>query len=193
MTDTPGTHPEVWVVRHGETDWSRAGRHTSRTDLPLTSDGETEARGLRSPLEHVEFATVLTSPLRRARDTAHLAGFGTATLEPTMIEWSYGEYEGLTTPEIREHVPGWTVWTHDTPGGESAGDVGRRVDGMIERVIAGGDERTLVFTHAHVGRVLAARWIGLAPNEGRRFRLDTATVSVLSWDREARAIGSWNR
>ena len=193
MTETADTQPELWVVRHGKTEWSRAGRHTSRTDLPLTSDGETAAKGLRSQLEHVEFVTVLTSPLRRARDTATLAGFGTAVHEPAMVEWSYGEYEGLTTPEIRKHVPGWTVWTHETPGGETPGDVGDRVDGLIDRVIAGGTRRTLVFTHAHVGRVLAARWIGLPPSEGRRFRLDTAAVSVLSWDREARAIGSWNR
>jgi len=184
--------PEVWLCRHGATEWSRNGRHTSHTDLPLTPDGGAEARRVAEALAGVAFDVVLTSPLRRAADTAALVGFPEARRDPALAEWDYGDYEGLTTDEIRARDPGWTVFTHPTPGGESADQVATRADRVIERVIAEATDRALVFSHAHFLRALAARWIGEPPAFGRRLLLDTATLSVLGWQREERAIGRWN-
>ena len=182
---------EVVLARHGETEWSRSGRHTGTTDLELTAEGCAAAARLAGVLSAWSFALVLTSPLRRARDTARLAGFGAAEVEPSLVEWTYGDYEGLTTPEIRESVPGWTVWTHPSPGGETAAEIGARVDGVISRVqaVAG---PVLLVAHGHVLRVLAARWLGLAAREGRSFALDPATVSVLGWERETPVLRRWN-
>ncbi len=182
--------PEVWLVRHGETEWSRAHRHTSTTDLPLTDDGEELARSLRTILDR-DFALVLTSPRRRARDTAVLAGHGAAEVDADLVEWAYGDYEGVTTDEIRQDVPGWTVWTHASPGGESAAEVSERLDRAVARLRgAGGD--TLVFGHGHALRALTARWLGLPVADGRLFRLDTATVSVLGHERETPVVLRWN-
>lgn len=182
---------QLWLVRHGPTEWSRAGQHTSVTDLPLLPEGETEAAGLAPVLAKQEFALVLASPLLRARRTAELAGFPDAEVTDDLAEWEYGDYEGLTTPEIREQVPGWTVWTHPSPGGETAAEVAARLDRVVERARAA-DGRSLAFAHGHSLRVLAARWLGLAPEDGRLFRLDTATVSVLGYERETPVLLRWN-
>jgi broad specificity phosphatase PhoE len=188
MTDTSG---ELWLVRHGQTDWSRTGRHTSVTDLELTPDGEAVAETLTGPLAQVGFARVLTSPRRRARRTAELAGFPDAEPDDDLAEWAYGEYEGLTTPQIRETVPDWSVWTHGSPGGETAADVTARLDRVVDRARAV-DGHTLVFAHGHSLRGLAARWLGLDVAQGRMFVLDTATISVLGFDRGTPVVRRWN-
>ena len=181
----------VWLVRHGETAWSRDGLHTSVTDVPLTDAGIEAAREVGRRLAGQPFALVLTSPRARARDTAELAGFATAIVDDDLAEWNYGSYEGITTATIRESVPSWTVWTHPTPGGESAVDVERRVDRVIERAGAA-DGDTLLFGHSHALRALTARWLGQTVAEGRLYRLDTATLSVLGYERETRVILRWN-
>lgn len=181
---------ELWIVRHGETEWSRDWRHTSYTDVPLTAEGERQASALRSMLADVPFDRVLTSPRLRARQTAKIAGFADAATDEDLVEWDYGDYEGLTTATIRETVPGWTVWTHPTPGGESAAQVGARLDRVVAEARSGG--RTLVFAHGHSLRALAARWLELSVAHGRLFDLDTATYSVLSEDRGAPVVKRWN-
>ncbi len=184
--------PELWLCRHGETDWSRDGKHTSHTDLPLTPRGVDQARRLKGPLAGVTFDLVLTSPLRRASDTAELIGFAEARRDPALAEWDYGDYEGLTTPEIRENVPDWTVWTHESPGGEAPDVVAGRADRVIDRVLTEATDRALLVSHGHFLRVLAARWLGEDAAFGQRLVLGTATVSILGWDREARAVDRWN-
>jgi broad specificity phosphatase PhoE len=186
------SQPELWMCRHGETEWSRSGRHTSRTDVPLVPVGEERARAMGSRLAGVTFDLILTSPKRRARDTAALAGHPSAEVSPDVSEWDYGDYEGLTTPTIRETVPGWTIWTHPAPGGETAAEVGARADRVVARVRSSAVTRALVFSHGHFLRVLGARWIGLPPESGARFRLDTGTLSVLGWERETPAFDRWN-
>ena len=182
---------ELWVVRHGITEWSRDHRHTSTTDLPLLPEGEEVARALRPRLEPAEFALVLTSPRQRARRTAELAGFPDAEVDPDLAEWDYGDYEGTTTEEVREHDPGWTVWTHPTPGGETADAVQERLDRVLKRA-RNADGNVLAFGHGHALRALAARWLELPVTDGRHFRLDTATLSVLGWERETPVLRSWN-
>ncbi|MGH2475635.1 MAG: histidine phosphatase family protein [Candidatus Limnocylindrales bacterium] len=186
------TRPEIWLCRHGETEWSRDGRHTSRTDLPLTPAGREQARRLTTRLSGVAFDLVLTSPRRRSVDTAALAGFPDAIVEAAAEEWDYGEGEGRTTKSIRAEIPGWTVWTHLLPGAETPEHVGARADKVIERVHAEAPTRALLFSHAHFLRILAARWIELAATEGVRLLLETASVSVLGWEREVRAVKRWN-
>lgn len=181
---------EVWLVRHGETEWSREHRHTSVTDLPLTELGVEGARGLAERLTGPAFDRVLTSPRRRARRTAELAGFPDAEVDEDLVEWAYGEYEGITTAEIRESVAGWTVWTHRAPGGETAEEVTERLDRVVARLGEGG--RSLVFGHGHALRALSARWLGLPVRDGRHFVLGTATVSVLGREREIPAVLRWN-
>ena len=182
---------QVWLVRHGETEWSRSGRHTSTTDLPLLPDGERVARGLRERLAGTDFSLVLTSPRQRARRTAELAGRPDAEVDADLAEWAYGDYEGVTTEEIRRTVPGWTVWSHPTPGGETAEQVRERLDRVIARVRAA-DGPALVFGHGHALRAFTARWLDLEATEGRLFRLDTATVSVLAHERESPVVLRWN-
>lgn len=182
---------ELWLVRHGPTEWSEAGRHTSTTDLPLTEAGEAAALSLAARLSDVEFGLVLTSPRLRARRTAELAGFPGAQVEDDVVEWAYGDYEGVTTDEIRKTVPDWTVWTHPSPGGETADEVTKRLDRVVAKVRAA-DTRTLVFAHGHALRALAARWIEQPVDEGRFLKLDTATVSVLGYERETPAVLRWN-
>jgi broad specificity phosphatase PhoE len=181
---------EVWLVRHGETEWSRDHRHTSTTDLPLTALGEESARALAPRLAELDFDRVLTSPLRRARRTAELTGHADAEVVTDLVEWGYGEYEGITTAEIRETVPGWTVWSHPTPGGEPPEQVTARLDRVLTRLRGPG--RSLVFGHGHALRALTARWLGLPVGGGRGFRLDTATVSVLGFERETPVLLRWN-
>lgn len=191
MTTREKHGPHVWLVRHAETEWSRSGQHTSVTDLPLTEDGVRVARELGNKLGEVEFDLVVTSPRQRARHTAELAGFPDATVDEDLVEWAYGEYEGITTVEIRKTVPGWTVWTHPSPGGETAEQVTERLDRAVAR-LREAEGRTLVFGHGHALRALAMRWIEQPVSEGRFLKLDTATVSVLGYDREFPAILRWN-
>lgn len=186
----PAARPEVWIVRHGETEWSKAWKHTSHTDLPLTAAGEQQAAALRPALAEVGFDTVLTSPRSRARRTAEIAGFAHAEVDEDLVEWDYGEYEGLTTKTIRQSDRQWSVWTGHTPGGETAAQVGERIDRVIDRVRAGG--RTLVFAHGHSLRVLAARWLGLRVDQGSIFVLGTGTYSILGEDRGTRVVRQWN-
>jgi broad specificity phosphatase PhoE len=182
---------EVWLVRHGATEWSEAGRHTSTTDVPLTPDGEDAARAVAAKLRGHDFALVLTSPLSRARRTAELAGFASAAVDDDLREWDYGDYEGVTTEEIRESVPGWTVFSCPSPGGETAEQVGARLDRVLARCRgAAGD--SLLFGHGHALRVLTARWLGLPVADGRLFVLQTATVSVLGHEHESPALLRWN-
>jgi probable phosphoglycerate mutase len=181
----------LWIVRHGETTWSRDGLHTSVTDLELTPNGVEAARSIGERLAGLEFAMVLTSPRRRARQTAELVGYPDAVVEEDLAEWAYGEYEGVSTAEIRKTVPGWTIWTHGAPGGETARDVAERLDRVIARVRTT-DGDVLVFGHSHALRALTARWLGLDVTDGRLFRLDTATVSVLGYERETPVILRWN-
>jgi len=181
---------ELWLVRHGETEWSRSWRHTSVTDVELTDLGREQAEALRPQLSGVRFDRVWSSPRRRALVTAELAGFEPEVVED-VVEWNYGAYEGITTQQIRETVPDWTVWSHPTPGGETAEQVGARLDRVVERARSLGG-RTLVFAHAHSLRVLAARWLGLEVADGRVFAIDTATYSVLGDDRGQPVVQQWN-
>jgi probable phosphoglycerate mutase len=188
----PDPRPQAWLVRHGETEWSKSGQHTGRTDVPLTNAGRAQARRLRRKLGRREFALVLSSPMSRSLDTARLAGFGNRVeVDQELHEWDYGRYEGLTTAEIRQTVPGWTVWTHPIPSGETADEVAARVDRVIARVRAAPGDAA-IFAHGHVLRVFAARWLELPPTDGRLFALGTATVSVLGWERETPVVERWN-
>lgn len=191
-TDQPERSQEVVLVRHGETEWSRSGRHTGRTDLPLTPSGRDAARLLGARLRAWRFARVLSSPLRRALDTCRLAGLEeTAEIREDLMEWDYGAYESRTTADIRTERPGWSLWTDGVPEGETAEDVGRRVDRIVAELrSAEGD--VAVFAHGHVLRVLAARWLALPSTEGRLFALGTTTISVLGYERDAPVIASWN-
>jgi broad specificity phosphatase PhoE len=182
---------QLWLVRHGETEWSRSGRHTSTTDLPLTREGERIATELKARLADHQFDLVLTSPRQRARRTAELAGFDDVKVDDDLVEWDYGDYEGVTTAEIRETVPGWTVWADPVPNGESAAQVANRLDRVIRRVAAV-DGDVLIFGHGHALRALTARWLELSVTEGRHFTLGTATVSVLGWERGSPTIFRWN-
>ncbi len=188
------TRPDLWLVRHGETDWARLGRHTGRTDIPLTERGRSQARAVAAKLAGATFTKVLSSPLSRALDTARLAGFADrVTTDSDLLEWDYGDLEGLTTPEIREQDPGWTIWRGAVTGGETAADVATRVDRVISSVRAlGGDGDVLAFAHGHLLRVLAARWLGLPPEDGGLFALSTATVSVLGWEHGEPVVVRWN-
>ncbi|MER7249667.1 histidine phosphatase family protein [Kribbella sp. NPDC000426] len=181
----------VFLVRHGETEWSRSGRHTSVTDLPLTPEGERVAAGLKERLAGESFDLVLTSPRQRARRTAELAGYPDAEVDDDLVEWNYGDYEGITTAEIRKTVPGWTVWDDPVPHGETPAELTTRLDRVAARIAAvPGD--VLVFGHSHALRGLTARWLELDVTEGRHFVLNTATVSTLGWERGSPAILHWN-
>jgi broad specificity phosphatase PhoE len=183
---------ELWVVRHGETEWSRDLKHTSTTDVPLTPEGERQAEAVRSLLAGHEFARVASSPLRRALDTAKLAGFGNGVeVTDDLIEFRYGDYEGRTTKEIRAERPGWNLWTDGCPGGETPDQVGERVDRFLG-TIDESDGDVLAFAHNHVLRVLTARYLGLPANDGGLLFLDTCGVGVLGHERERRVIRRWN-
>ena len=182
----------MWLVRHGETEWARLGKHTGRTDIPLTELGREQAKAVAARLAGRPFALVLSSPLSRALDTARLAGFaGRVRSDDDLLEWDYGADEGRTTPEIRLDRPGWTIWGDGPKDGEAIDRVAARVD----RVIAVAREQpgdVLVFAHGHVLRILAARWLDLAPASGRMFALSTATLSILGWERDAPVVERWN-
>ena len=190
--DTEPARHEVWVLRHGATEWSENGRHTGRTDLPLTDAGRAGAEALAPMLAGHDFAEVLVSPLSRARETCRLAGLGDAAqVDDDLREWDYGAYEGITSVEINRTVPGWTVWTGVCPDGETIDQVAARADRVIARVLAA-DGDVAVFAHGHILRVLAARWCQLAPIEGRRFPLETATLNILGWEHTYPVIHRWN-
>ncbi len=183
--------PELWLVRHGETEWSRSGAHTGRTDLPLTATGRDNAVALGRYLQRHQFALVLVSPLQRARQTCRLAGYENALIDPNLSEWDYGDYEGLTTRQIQAERPGWSLWTDGVPNGETAAQVAARAENAITRALtAEGD--VALFAHGHILRVLAAHWLGLPPEDGRLFALGTAAVSTLGYERQARVIIRWN-
>jgi probable phosphoglycerate mutase len=182
----------VVLVRHGETEWSRDGRHTGRTDIPLTATGRRQAEALRAPLHAWQFALVLSSPLQRALKTCRLAGYGTnAQVRSELMEWDYGRYEGLTSRQIVAENPGWSLWRDGGPDGETPADVGRRVDRVISEVRqTAGD--VLIFAHGHVLRVLTARWLDEPPEGGRHYALQTATLSVLGHEHDDAVILRWN-
>lgn len=183
---------EVVLVRHGATEWSTSGRHTGRTEVPLSSDGEAQAVAMRARVEAWTFSRVLVSPLQRARATCRLIGLDAgAEVDADLLEWDYGEYEGLTTQEIRATRPGWTIFRDGCPGGEAIDEVAARVDRVIARVDAVDGPVALV-AHGHVLRILSVRWLGLAPIEGAKLALDTGTLSVLGYEREQQVIRSWN-
>jgi broad specificity phosphatase PhoE len=187
---------ELWLIRHGETEWSLSGAHTSRTDIPLTDEGRRRAEKLKEYLKGTKFDAVFESPMQRARETCAIAGFGDqAVVENGLKEWDYGVYEGKTTKEIQTEIPGWSVWKDEIKGGETVDHVGERADGVIARALAAAPDRGKValFAHAHILRILAARWIGLAADGGRLLALGTGSVSVLGWERETRVIERWNR
>jgi broad specificity phosphatase PhoE len=182
----------VFLIRHGETEWSLSGQHTGITDISLTENGRSLPRKLAPVLAKLTFARVYTSPLSRARETCALAGLGErAEIDNDLVEWNYGDYEGLTPKEIHAEAPGWILFRDGCPGGESPEDIGRRVDAVIERVRAV-ERNVALFAHGHIFRVFAARWLGLPPAAGCHFLLDTATLSVLSYYRGAPAIKRWN-
>ncbi len=187
--------PRIYLARHGETEWTLTGRHTGRTDLPLTGRGERNARSLQERLRGVEFDAVLASPLRRARRTCELAGYaGRAQVAEDLAEWDYGAYDGLTTAEIRRGRPGWDIFRDGCPGGESAESVGARADRVVARLRAEPGRRVLLFGHGHFFRVLAARWLAMSVAEARHFLLSTAALSILSYEHTLAepAILLWN-
>jgi broad specificity phosphatase PhoE len=184
---------QIWLVRHGETEWAKSGRHTGRSDIPLTDVGRHQAEALARRLAGHRFALVLTSPRSRAAETARLAGFPDAVVEPDLGEWDYGEFEGRTTADIRTEIPEWSIWTGPWRKGESVDDVGRRADRIIERCLDPAiDGDVLLFAHGHLLRVLAARWIRLPADAGRFLALGTATIGILGWERNTRVIETWN-
>ena len=190
-TDPGRNRFDVVVVRHGETEWSAALKHTSRTDVPLTPAGRRRAAELAPALAGRSLAVVLCSPLRRARETCELAGFANPEIEPDLSEWDYGEYEGLTTTEIHARRPGWSLWRDGCPGGETPEQVGARADLVLERLHAT-DGDTLVFAHGHILRVLTARWLEMPPAAGARFALSAGSIGVLGHERETQVIERWN-
>ena len=184
--------PVLWLARHGETEWSASGRHTSRTDVALTPNGEQEALALRQLLRAERFELVEASPRLRALRTAKVAGFEPEVNED-LVEWDYGDFEGLTTDQIRVNYPGWTVWDGPWPGGETPDQVAERADGVLKRVLAlPPGSFALLFSHQHFLRVLTARWLRQPPAVGRLFALVTGTVSVLGWERDSPVVKHWS-
>lgn len=182
----------VWVFRHGETEWSRDGKHTSRTELELTDAGVAQATALKPAVEDVGVELTLCSPRLRARQTAELAGLIPYEVVDDLTEWDYGEFEGRSTPEIRETYPDWTIWSGPWPGGETAADVAARADRLISRLLGAGAGRIALVGHGHFSRVVAARWVQEPVTVGRWLELDTATVSQLGWDHGDPVLKHWN-
>ena len=184
---------QLWLIRHGETEWSLSGAHTSRTDIPLTARGEERAEKIRDYLAHRAFSLVLTSPLQRARETCRVAGYsGVAQVDENLREWDYGVFEGRTTADIRKDQPDWSIWDSPVPQGETVEQVAARTQRVIDRATQSGGQVAL-FAHAHVLRILAATWLGLPPRAGRLLALGTGSVSTLGFERETRVISTWNR
>jgi broad specificity phosphatase PhoE len=192
--NSPGTENlQLWLIRHGETEWSLSGAHTSRTDIPLTERGKERAAKIRDYLAQRKFSLVLASPLQRARETCRIAGYAdVAQIEENLREWDYGIFEGRTTADIRKDQPDWSIWDSPVPEGEPVEHVAARAEKVIDRALqAGGD--VALFAHAHILRILAATWLGLEPRGGRLFALGTGSVSTLGYERETRVISTWNR
>ena len=186
-------HHQIWLFRHGETEWSRSGQHTGRSDLPLTAAGRRRAQAIGRRLSGRPFALVLSSPLLRALETCRLAGYGDlAEITPDLMEWDYGAYEGRRTVDIQQERPGWSLWRDGVPEGETVEQVGTRTRKVIETALAAGGDVAL-FAHGHVLRVLSACWLGLPPDAGRLFALGTAAVSVLGYEHDTRVIVKWNQ
>ncbi|HZA66023.1 MAG TPA: histidine phosphatase family protein [Geminicoccaceae bacterium] len=186
-------HHQIWLFRHGETEWSRSGQHTGRTDLPLTAAGRRRAQAIGRRLSGRPFALVLSSPLLRALETCRLAGYGDlAEITPDLMEWDYGAYEGRRTVDIQQERPGWSLWRDGVPDGETVEQVGAHAREVIETAQAAGGDVAL-FAHGHVLRVLSACWLGLPPDAGRLFALGTAAVSVLGYEHDTRVIVKWNQ
>ncbi|HEY9131797.1 MAG TPA: histidine phosphatase family protein [Dyella sp.] len=184
---------EIWLIRHGETEWSRSGRHTGSTDVSLTEHGIQQARSLASALAAQTFDRVFTSPMGRAIATCREAGLGDdASIEPDLHEWNYGDYEGRTTADIRQSVPDWTVWNAPTPNGETLAQIQRRANALIDRLLALNAGRIVLFSHGHFLRVLAGCWMTGQASMGAHLLLDTATISVLGYERESRVLKRWN-
>jgi broad specificity phosphatase PhoE len=193
VANESASHREIWLIRHGETEWSANGRHTGRTDIPLTDQGREQARALVPLLRVVHFDAVLSSPRSRALDTCRLAGLGERVeVEPELHEWDYGIYEGRTTKDIRDSVPDWAVWHSPIPEGESAEQVQARATALIERLLAM-PGRIALFSHSHFLRSLAGCWVANSVQFGAHLYLDTASVSILGFERDIRAIRQWNR
>lgn len=184
---------QLWLIRHGETAWSLSGAHTSRTDIPLTDRGQERARRIKDYLAGKTFSMVLTSPMLRARDTCRIAGLGDkAQIDDDLNEWNYGAFEGRTTAEIQQKIPGWSVWTSEITDGESISQVAERANRVIARAAANGGHVAL-FAHGHILRILAACWIQMPPVTGSRLALGTGTVSILGYEHQTRVISEWNR
>lgn len=182
----------IYLIRHGETEWAKNGRHTGRSDIPLTDAGREQAGFLLPIFDDVKFARILSSPLQRALETAKLAGLSSSVeLDEELLEWDYGDYEGLTTKQIRERVSDWSIWTHLCPNGETIDQVSERADRVVARLqsIAG---NVAIFSHGHFLRILVSRWIGLSADHGSRFLLGTSTLSILGYENECPVIKTWN-
>ena len=193
MNSPSDENMKLWLIRHGETEWSLSGAHTSRTDIPLTERGKQRAAKIRDYLAQRKFSLVLNSPLQRARETCRIAGYAdVAQIEENLREWDYGIFEGRTTADIRKDQPDWSIWDSPVPEGEPVEHVAARAQKVIDRALqAGGD--VALFAHAHILRILAATWLGLEPRGGRLFALGTGSVSTLGYERETRVISTWNR
>lgn len=181
----------LYIFRHGQTEWALSGQHTGLTDIPLTEFGRAQAKALRNSVSHIDFSQTFVSPLSRARETAELAGLANLKVIDDLVEFNYGEYEGITTEQIRQTVPGWTVWTHPCPNGETLEQAAARCQRVIDTASGIGGKVALV-AHGHILRILTATWLKLPPQEGRHLMLDTSTISVLSHERETPAIKIWN-
>ncbi|MEO8220471.1 MAG: histidine phosphatase family protein [Specibacter sp.] len=188
--------PKLWLLRHGETEWSRSGQYTGLTDMPLTIEGEAQARSAQTVLAGVDFDLVLSSPLQRAHRTAALAGFPDAVVEPNAVEWDYGDYEGIDSAVVRAQNPGYLIWDDGVPNGEQLSHVAERADAIVDRVRAvqrpdGAPANVLLVAHGHFLRIMCARWLGLPAGQGRHFVLGTAKVCTLGWDKKTPAIEQW--
>ena len=183
--------PEIWLARHGETEWSKNGRHTGLTDIPLTERGREQAEALAALFAGVEFDLVLSSPMERARETARLCGLE-ADADERLTEWNYGSYEGLTTAEIHRQEPGWDLWTDGCPGGESVADVEQRLEPLLGELRERPGQRIALFGHGHCSRALAACWLDLGGRAGRVLKLDTATLSTMGTEHGRAVIERWN-
>jgi broad specificity phosphatase PhoE len=182
----------IYLIRHGETEWAKSGRHTGLTDIPLTDAGREQAGFLLPIFDDVKFARILSSPLQRALETAKLAGLSSRLeLDKELLEWDYGGYEGLTTAQIRERVPGWSIWTNACPGGETINQISERADRVVAKLSAI-EGNIAIFSHGHFLRVLVSRWIGLSADHGRHFLLGTSTLSILGYEHETQVIKTWN-